>query len=314
MATVETLEETLPTCSPPKIAKTTRHVASVSFGVGRRESEGEATTGEEEDMEEIEMMPGPKSKRKPAAKNIKQEASKEAPKRGKRKAALAEDVALGTPPKVKAEPAERDVLSPPSAKKALKRKPKILFTGIECTNEEEIVKRLGGAIATTASTCTHLVTDKFRRTVKSLCCIGKGTPIVDIAWIKKCQEAKTFVEHTPYLLKDPKAEKSLKFVLDETLRQASSSGGVLQGWSIHATGRVLPSPADLKEIVSCAGGKYLAKMPTRATGGSTVIVSCKEDLKACTQAKKNGVPVVSVEFVLSGLLQYRLDVNAHSLN
>ncbi|XP_077526100.1 uncharacterized protein LOC144137943 isoform X2 [Haemaphysalis longicornis] len=60
--------ETLPTCSPPKITKTTRQVASVSFGVGRRESEGEATTGEEEDMEEIEMMPGPKSKRKPDPK------------------------------------------------------------------------------------------------------------------------------------------------------------------------------------------------------------------------------------------------------
>ncbi|KAK8782677.1 hypothetical protein V5799_015980, partial [Amblyomma americanum] len=35
---------------------------------------------------------------------------------------------------------------------------------------------------------------QFRRTVKSLCCIGKGTPIVDVSWIKKCRELKSFVE------------------------------------------------------------------------------------------------------------------------
>lgn len=64
---------------------------------------------------------------------------KEVPQRGKRKAALAEDADLSTPPKVKREPAERGALmSPPSSKKVLKRKPRIMFTGIDYTAEEEV--------------------------------------------------------------------------------------------------------------------------------------------------------------------------------
>ncbi|KAK8763349.1 hypothetical protein V5799_034045 [Amblyomma americanum] len=72
-------------------------------------------------------------------------------------------------------------------------KPEVLFTGIDCTEEEQVVRELGGAVATTASDCTHLVTDKFRRTVKSLYCISKGTPIIDVSWIKKCHESKAFI-------------------------------------------------------------------------------------------------------------------------
>ncbi|KAK8787246.1 hypothetical protein V5799_022975 [Amblyomma americanum] len=204
--------------------------------------------------------------------------------------------------------------SPRRIAQTLECRPKVLFTGIDCTNEQKVVKELGGAVVTTASACTHLVTDKFRRTVKSLCCIGKGIPFIDVAWINKCQKARAFVDPTPYLLRDRKAERLHKFSLSKTLQKASECGGLLRGWHIHSTSHVQPSPPDMKEIVTCAGGKYKDYMPTRpAVSGTTVIVSCKDDTEACAHSKKRGVPIVSAEFLLSGLVQYKVDIDAHCL-
>ncbi|XP_049513864.1 mediator of DNA damage checkpoint protein 1 [Dermacentor silvarum] len=312
MPVLKIMEETSPQCSLRRIDRK-RHVASMSFGVPRHESDDEASSNEEETLEEVTVKLGPKSRQKAPVKEVavKQEVVEEAPvKRGKRKAD-APEVKPEVPRKARSRRDEQadSSLAP---KKAVKVKPKVLFTGIDSTSTEEVVRDLGGTIATNVSTCTHLVTDKFRRTVKALCCIGKGTPIVDVAWIKKCQEAGAFVDHMPHMLLDKKAEKTLRFSLRDTLAKASA-GGVLRGWSVHATPRVLPSPSDMKEIVMCAGGKYLDNLPARSSTSTTVVVSCKEDLKACARARNNGVPVVAAEFVLSGLLQHKLDIEAHRL-
>ncbi|KAH7974917.1 hypothetical protein HPB49_021446 [Dermacentor silvarum] len=313
MPVLKIMEETSPQCSLRRIDRK-RHVASMSFGVPRHESDDEASSNEEETLEEVTVKLGPKSRQKAPVKEVavKQEVVEEAPvKRGKRKAD-APEVKPEVPRKARSRRDEQadSSLAP---KKAVKVKPKVLFTGIDSTStEEQVVRDLGGTIATNVSTCTHLVTDKFRRTVKALCCIGKGTPIVDVAWIKKCQEAGAFVDHMPHMLLDKKAEKTLRFSLRDTLAKASA-GGVLRGWSVHATPRVLPSPSDMKEIVMCAGGKYLDNLPARSSTSTTVVVSCKEDLKACARARNNGVPVVAAEFVLSGLLQHKLDIEAHRL-
>nr|XP_050031527.1 mediator of DNA damage checkpoint protein 1-like isoform X1 [Dermacentor andersoni] len=310
---LEATEETSPQCSLRRVDRK-RHVASMSFGVARHESDDEASSNEEETLDEVTVMLGPKSRRKAPVKEVavKQEMVEEASvRRGKRKA----DVPVVKPEVPQKAKSRRDEQADSSLapKKVTKVKPKVLFTGIDSTStEEQVVRDLGGAIATNASMCTHLVTDKFRRTVKALCCIGKGTPIVDVAWIKKCQEAGAFVDHMPHMLLDKKAEKTLHFSLRDTLAKASA-GGVLRGWSVHATPHVLPSPSDMKEIVMCAGGKYLDNLPARTSTSTTVVVSCKEDLKACSRARNNGVPIVAAEFVLSGLLQHKLDMEAHRL-
>ncbi|XP_070386114.1 mediator of DNA damage checkpoint protein 1-like isoform X2 [Dermacentor albipictus] len=305
-------EEISAQCSLRRVDRK-RHVASMSFGVARHESDDDASGNEEETLDEVTVNVGPKSRQKAPVKEVavKQEIVEEAPvRRGKRKA----DVPVVKPEVPQKAKSRRDEQTDSSLapKKVAKVKPKVLFTGIDSTSAEEVVRDLGGAIATNPSMCTHLVTDKFRRTVKALCCIGKGTPIVDVAWIKKCQEAGAFVDHMPHMLLDKKAEKALHFSLRDTLAKASA-GGVLRGWSVHATPHVLPSPSDMKEIVMCAGGKYLDNLPARTSTSTTVVVSCKEDLKACSRARNNGVPVVAAEFVLSGLLQHKLDMEAHRL-
>lgn len=310
---LKALEAGSPQCPVRRVGRK-RHVASMSFGEPRHESDSEATDNEQETLDEVVVNIGSKSRRKVPAKEVvvKQELEQKAPaRRGKRKADLSE-----SEPQVSQKATSRQdeqVDSLPTPKKATKVKPKILFTGIEdTTKEQQVVRDLGGTIATSAPVCTHLVVDKFKRTVKALCCIGKGTPIVDIAWIKKCQEAGTFVDHAPFMLLDRKAEKALNFSLRDTLAKALQ-GGVLRGWSVHSTPHVLPSPSDMKEIVLCAGGKYLDNMPVRTSTCTTVVVSCKQDLKACARARSSGIPVVTAEFILSGLLQHRLDVDTHRL-
>lgn len=52
-----------------------------------------------------------------------------------------------------------------------------------------MVARLGGAMAKGVTDMTCLVTDKVRRTVKFLCGVAKGVPIVTTHWLDKvcCQ-------------------------------------------------------------------------------------------------------------------------------
>ena len=61
-----------------------------------------------------------------------------------------------------------------------------------------MVKELGGQLVESVFDCTHLVTDdKLRRTLKLLCCIGRGCPIVSTQWLKKCKQQKKFVCEFP---------------------------------------------------------------------------------------------------------------------
>ncbi|NXO01774.1 MDC1 protein, partial [Rhinopomastus cyanomelas] len=64
--------------------------------------------------------------------------------------------------------------------------PKVLFTGVVATPAlEEALKTLGGSLATSVFDCSHLVTDRVRRTLKFLCAVARGVPIVTPQWLHK---------------------------------------------------------------------------------------------------------------------------------
>lgn len=46
----------------------------------------------------------------------------------------------------------------------------------------------------------------------------------------------------------------------------------------------------------------------------TVVISCEEDWQLCGPALSASVPVVTAEFILTGILQQKLDVQTHSLS
>ncbi|NXW11380.1 MDC1 protein, partial [Fregetta grallaria] len=62
--------------------------------------------------------------------------------------------------------------------------PQVLFTGVVASSDMEVaLKTLGGSMATSVFDCTHLVTDRVRRTVKFLCAVARGVPIVTPEWL-----------------------------------------------------------------------------------------------------------------------------------
>lgn len=61
----------------------------------------------------------------------------------------------------------------------------MLFTGVVYEAGEKVVVQLGGSLALGVSDMTHLVTDKVRRTVKFLCAVARGIPVVTTQWLEK---------------------------------------------------------------------------------------------------------------------------------
>lgn len=61
----------------------------------------------------------------------------------------------------------------------------VLFTGVVDQAGEKVLARLGGCMAKGVADMTCLVTDKVRRTVKFLCALAKGVPIVTTDWLEK---------------------------------------------------------------------------------------------------------------------------------
>lgn len=83
----------------------------------------------------------------------------------------------------------------------------MLFTGLTDEDGERVVSRLGGSLAKGVNDMTHLVTDKARRTVKFLCALARGVPIVTPDWLKKVREC-ILKEYSWYNLAKPKIHYS----------------------------------------------------------------------------------------------------------
>ncbi|XP_039661609.1 mediator of DNA damage checkpoint protein 1 isoform X2 [Perca fluviatilis] len=112
---------------------------------------------------------------------------------------------------------------------------KVLFTGVVDEVGERVLARLGGSMAKGVADMNCLVTDKVRRTVKFLCAVAKGVPIVTTHWLEKSGKAGSFLSPNAFVVKDLEQEKKLNFCLQESLRIASSQS-LLQISSIAAKG------------------------------------------------------------------------------
>ena len=71
---------------------------------------------------------------------------------------------------------------------------------------------------------------------------------------------------------------------------------------------VQPTPEMCQEIIECGGGTFLKTLPLPNTACPDLyVVSSKEDKKQTDPLAKAGVPVMDKEWLLSGLLKYKLD-------
>ena len=92
-------------------------------------------------------------------------------------------------------------------------KPCVMFTGIRDEEGERTVKKLVGEMVDSVYQCTHLVTDKVRRTVKFLCCLSRGSLIVSSNWLSESALAGHILPAEPFFIKDPTLEKQFNFSL-----------------------------------------------------------------------------------------------------
>jgi len=186
-----------------------------------------------------------------------------------------------------------------------------MFTGVVDEDGQKCVKELGGELVDSIHNCTHLVTDKVRRTVKFLCGVARGLLIVTPEWLERSRDARTFIDASPFLVKDQENEKKYKFKLVTAIDKAAERR-LLSGYKIHVTKSVKPDPEQMKDIISCSGGQSLATIPKKKEI-NVVVVSCTEDEIMCQPAIKVGIPIVSAEFLLTGILQQHLNIEAYGL-
>ncbi|KAM4815928.1 mediator of DNA damage checkpoint protein 1 isoform X2 [Urocitellus parryii] len=190
--------------------------------------------------------------------------------------------------------------------------PKVLFTGVVDARGERTVLALGGSLASSVAEASHLVTDRIRRTVKFLCALGKGIPILSLDWLHQSRKAGCFLPPDQYVVSDPEQEKNFGFNLRDALHR-SRERRLLEGYEIHVTPGVQPPPSQMGEIISCCGGTVLSSMP-RTYKPQRVVITCPQDFPRCSIPSRVGLPLLSPEFLLTGVLKQEAKPEAFVLS
>uniref|UniRef100_G3UIU6 Mediator of DNA damage checkpoint protein 1 n=1 Tax=Loxodonta africana TaxID=9785 RepID=G3UIU6_LOXAF len=190
--------------------------------------------------------------------------------------------------------------------------PKVLFTGVVDARGERAVLALGGSLANSVTEASHLVTDRIRRTVKFLCALGRGIPILSLDWLHQSRKAGCFLPPDEYVVTDPEQEKNFGFSLRDALSRAQKRR-LLEGYEIHVTPGVQPPPTQMGEIISCCGGTVLPNMP-RSYKPQRVVITCSQDFARCSIPCRIGLPLLSPEFLLTGVLKQEANPEAFTLS
>ncbi|XP_072887602.1 mediator of DNA damage checkpoint protein 1 isoform X2 [Hemitrygon akajei] len=219
-----------------------------------------------------------------------------------------------TPPQIKTR-RQTSQLSPSASVASVTENvalPKVMFTGLVDEDGMKVITRLGGEVVECVHSSTHLVTDRIRRTVKFMCAVARGIPVVTPDWLKKSGMNSYFLSPRSFLLEDRDQEQNFNFKLKDSLQKAKEQP-LLQEYQIHVTAGVLPNPSQMAAILQCCGATVLPKMP-RAYKEKMLVISCPADLPKCRAARDAGIPIVNAEFILTGILQHTVDLAKYRLD
>ncbi|XP_062904094.1 mediator of DNA damage checkpoint protein 1 isoform X2 [Mobula hypostoma] len=284
-------------------------------------SEKEADTPLQTKARRQKSQPSPSSSSVPVAENVtlpKSTQQTELPSGRSRRSRAASQVnsekEADTPPQIKtrrqkSQPSPSSSLAPVAENVTL---PKVMFTGLVDEDGMKVITRLGGEVVECVHSSTHLVTDRIRRTVKFMCAVARGIPVVTPDWLKKSGVNSYFLSHRSFLLDDRDQEQNFNFKLKDALQKAKKQP-LLQEYQIHVTAGVQPNPSQMAAILQCSGATVLPKMP-RAYKEKMLVISCPADLAKCKAARDAGIPVVNAEFILTGILQQTVDVAKYRLD
>jgi Regulator of Ty1 transposition protein 107 BRCT domain len=83
---------------------------------------------------------------------------------------------------------------------------RVLFAGgCDDSNNTKFVQKLGGEVVKEWSQCTHMVTDKLKRTIKFLCCLSSGRQIVGLQWINDSLKENQWLGKFSFLTQTPQS-------------------------------------------------------------------------------------------------------------
>ena len=148
----------------------------------------------------------------------------------------------------------------------------VLFTGIDVdAKARAAVSAAGFALAARWGDATHLVSSvPLRRTPKLLTAVSVARHVVTLGWLWESDALGRAADERPFAVRDRENEAAWRFDLAASLAANGEGAGALADYAVlldprarRAGGPKLPKDGELKQIVECAGGVWLAT-PTKA--------------------------------------------------
>nr|KAJ3423184.1 Mediator of DNA damage checkpoint protein 1 [Polyrhizophydium stewartii] len=192
---------------------------------------------------------------------------------------------------------------------------RVLFTGLpELDERAQIVEMLGGIVVDNWDDCTHLVTDRIRRTVKFLCALSAGKHIMGTKWLETSKKEGRFVEEAKFILRDPAAEKQYRFSLKKSLQavQRPDARPLFASRTVFRTPSVKPGHDDLREILTSAGGTLINDR-SKVTS-DTIVIADPADAADFADLRRSVAALFNSEIVLTSILRQELDLDQRGRN
>ncbi|CAF1392442.1 unnamed protein product [Rotaria sordida] len=179
-------------------------------------------------------------------------------------------------------------------------------------NHIDILRKIGFEIMDESCQVDALVVDRIRRTKKFFMCLARGAHILSPLWIETMIKENRYIPYDKYYLEDTNAETRYGFNLRESVRLAKQ-GPIFENYKFFCTKNTSPPYDDLKDIIEAAGGKLIDKINMNKPGKDIICVVAQIYKNEYEDLFKKSVPIVSEEFILSGISKQKLDFDSFSL-
>lgn len=250
----------------------------------KKEKEEKEEEEKEKEMEKEKEKEEEKKEKKIKSKQTKQTKSKEGNKKSEHSSKETKNP-LQTPTKPKKEKTSHKETTPKKTKNPSRLLIGSMLSEIDRDILSQLVMYLPDARLLkrkSASQASAVITGRSARSVKVMCAVARGCPVIKQQWLYDCLEKSEWVPYEAYI--DPIAKEGLMN------RHMSKHGIFYNSGYFYIQKGTSPSYDELKEIILAADGKV-----TRHLEEATICIGNeKEDeLK---------IPCVSVQFVIEGVM------------
>lgn len=249
-----------------------------------KEKEEEEMEEEEVDEEKEKEKEEEKKEKKIKSKQSKQTKSKEGNKKSEHSSKETKNPSQ-TPTKPKKEKTSHKEITPKKTKNPSRLLIGSMLSEIDRDILSQLIMYLPDARLLkrkSASQASAVITGRSARSVKVMCAVARGCPVIKQQWLYDCLEKSEWLPYEAYI--DPIAKEGLMN------RHMSKHGIFYNSGYFYIQKGTSPSYDELKEIILAADGKV-----TRHLEEATICIGNeKEDeLK---------IPCVSVQFVIEGVM------------